>query len=116
MASTEAITVRAILAERFPLAIKPKGADKSPLKIGVKQDVIARCPDLSKRQIRDALRDYTSGFLYLRALINGACRIDLDGQPAGEIAAEHRTGAQARLIKLQRRKAAQDAPPHEMQV
>jgi ProP effector len=52
------------------------------------------------RDLRTALRAYTSKTSYLRALLTGASRVALDGSPAGTVTAEDETAAKARLAEL----------------
>jgi len=88
------LIVRAILCDRFPAAFCAKGKPKKPLKIGIRHDLVALCPDLKKGEIGRALQDYTRGPTYLRAMTAGAFRVDLEGQPAGAVtAAEAETAA-----------------------
>ena len=74
---------RQILVDRFPECFAPSSSDveKRPLAIGIDKELFARCPDLPRISIRKALRHYTSRPSYLRAVIVGAERIGLDGQP-----------------------------------
>ncbi|MGE3279940.1 MAG: ProQ/FINO family protein [Alphaproteobacteria bacterium] len=92
--------VRARLVERFPAAFQPKGAPKIPLALGVYAEIRTRCPDISARRIAIALHDYTSGWKYLTALVDGAIRVDLDGNPASAVSAEHAAEAQRRVEKI----------------
>lgn len=78
---------REILVERFPKAFMPKGADKIPLKLGIRADIRAACPDLSGLAVGVALFDYVSGFKYRDALKEGADRVDLDGNPVAKVIA-----------------------------
>ncbi|MCX5495411.1 ProQ/FinO family protein [Kaistia dalseonensis] len=90
---------RAILIERFPAAIVPHGAPKLPLKIGIADDIAAAMPEMMRGHIALFLKDYTLGPTYFLAVVTGTHRVDLDGQPAGEISAEHRAYAAAMLAK-----------------
>lgn len=59
--------VIAFLAERFPLCFTAEG-EARPLKIGIFQDLVERVQgeeNLSKTQLRSALRLYTSSWRYL---------------------------------------------------
>lgn len=76
---------RELLVERFPRCFMPKGKRKLPLKVGIYQDVRSAAPDISARRLKDALHDYTTGRTYLRALVAGAHRVDLDGWPDGVV-------------------------------
>lgn len=59
--------VIAFLAERFPQCFSAEG-EARPLKVGIFQDLVARVEgemNLSKTQLRSALRLYTSSWRYL---------------------------------------------------
>src|SRR5262245_39028071 len=62
-----------------------------PLKIGIRQDIAARGVALNVARV--GLRRYCIQIAYLHALIEGATRIDLDGQPAGVVTAEEAAAA-----------------------
>lgn len=91
---------RRALAVAFPACFnQPKSkAPKRPLKIGITSDLIARGvtgedgQPLSRKRIERAVRDYCLGTKYDAALISGAIRIDLDGNPAGTVSASHAAG------------------------
>ena len=83
--------VIAFLAERFPQCFSAEG-EARPLKIGIFQDLVARVEgemNLSKTQLRSALRLYTSSWRYLYGIKLGATRVDLDGNPCGELDEQH---------------------------
>lgn len=92
---------RAILHERYPKAFLARGADKLPLKVGIAKELRKLCGDLSSRQLHCALRDYTGGKKYLAALLEGATRIGLDGEPAGVVTDLEAVSARARLERLE---------------
>ncbi|NHI02037.1 MULTISPECIES: RNA chaperone ProQ [Oceanimonas] len=83
--------VIAYLAERFPQCFVAAGEAK-PLKIGIFQDLAERMEDdprVSRTLLRTALRQYTSSWRYLHGLKAGMSRVDLDGNPCGELTQEH---------------------------
>jgi ProP effector len=96
--------VKATIAElglAFPAAFTRDTASVRPLKLGIKNDLYAKC-DASHRRIMAALRSYCNSIDYLMASTQGAARIDLDGQPAGvvtEAEAKHAMEALAVLAK-----------------
>ncbi|NRN28098.1 RNA chaperone ProQ [Photorhabdus heterorhabditis] len=99
----------AFLAERFPLCFVAEG-EARPLKIGIFQDIVERIQDeecLSKTQLRSALRLYTSSWRYLYGVKEGAQRVDLDGNPCGELEAEHIEHALQQLTEAKARVQAQ---------
>jgi ProP effector len=99
------------LAEQFPQTfVAEKHQPHRPLKWGIAADIAARCPELKRRARGTALSVYTGRIAYLQSLVAGAARIDLDGNPAGEVTAEEAEYAAARLAEiLAPQKAWQDA-------
>lgn len=101
--------VIAFLAERFPLCFTAEG-EARPLKIGIFQDLVARVEgeqNLSKTQLRSALRLYTSSWRYLYGVKPGAIRVDLDGNPCGELEEQHVEHARKQLEEAKARVQAQ---------
>ncbi|MBX3604897.1 MAG: hypothetical protein KF788_06485 [Piscinibacter sp.] len=95
-----------LLAMHFP-ALFGAGVIK-PIKLRIQVDIHQRAPGVfTKKALSIFLQRHTTATAYLRALVaDGATRIDLDGQPAGEIAAEHRDAAG---VELERRRAIVEA-------
>ena len=84
--ATNVKDVLAYLAQQFPACFSLTGEAK-PLKIGIFQDLAQRLNEdesVSKTQLRQALRVYTSSWRYLEATKEGVARVDLDGT-AGEL-------------------------------
>ncbi|MGD8172588.1 RNA chaperone ProQ [Vibrio sp. TRT 21S02] len=109
--------VIAYIAECFPKCFTLEGEAK-PLKIGIFQDLAERLtddPKVSKTQLRAALRQYTSSWRYLHGVKPGVVRVDLDGNPCGELEAEHVEHAQTALaeskakVQARRKEQAQKA-------
>ena len=97
----------AYLAEKFPLCFILEGEAK-PLKIGLFQDLADALQDderVSKTQLRQALRQYTSNWRYLHGCREGAVRVDLQGNPAGMLEAEHVAHAAQQLADAKARVA-----------
>ena len=93
------------LAELFPSLFA--GAAPQPLKLRIQADIQLRAPGIfTKKSLSIFLHRHTTNTAYLRAVANAPQRIDLDGQPAGEIAEEHRLAA---VAELERRRAMHDA-------
>lgn len=93
--------VIAYIAECFPKCFTLEGEAK-PLKIGIFQDLAERLNEdekVSKTQLRAALRQYTSSWRYLHGVKPGAVRVDLDGNPCGELEEEHVEHAKATLAE-----------------
>jgi len=76
------------------------GGAPKPLKLRIQVDIQARAPGVfSKAALSAFFRRHTGSTAYLLAVANGTQRFDLDGQPAGEIADEHRKAASAELAR-----------------
>lgn len=91
--------VIAYLVETFPKCFTAKG-EARPLKIGIFQDLAERLKDdekVSKTLLRTALRQYTASWRYLHGAKKDAVRVDLDGNDAGVLEAEHVAHAQKTL-------------------
>jgi ProP effector len=85
------------LKQRFPALFtgQPK-----PIKLRIQTDIQQRAPGVFTRQALSAfLRRHTGSTSYLIALGKATQRLDLDGQPAGEIAAEHHAAAAEELAR-----------------
>lgn len=80
--------------------------DVQPLAIGIHKTIKQHLPDLKDADLRLALRRHVSSTKYLKAVANGSQRFDLEGQPAGEITAEHKQDA-LNSLKERFRKAAE---------
>lgn len=93
------------LAPLFPAAFGP--GVFLPLKLGIQADIQQRAPGVfTKKSLSAFLHRHTTSTAYLKALVGAAHRVDLDGQPAGEVADLHRTAATG---ELERRRALHDA-------
>jgi sRNA-binding protein len=87
------------LAELFPALFGPEGPPK-PLKLKIQADIQARAPGVFTRKALGVFFSrYTTGNAYLKGLLNAPHRYDLDGQPAGEIAEEHKAAATEELAR-----------------
>ena len=92
------------LKQRFPALFA--GAVK-PLKLRIQIDIQERAPGVfTKKALSAFFRRHTGSTSYLIAVSKAPHRIDLDGQPSGEVSAEHR---QIALDELARRRANSDA-------
>jgi sRNA-binding protein len=71
-----------------------------PLKLRIQADIQQRAPGTFARKALSAfLHRHTGSTAYLNALVRGSSRLDLDGQPAGEISEEHRQAAREELAR-----------------
>lgn len=84
------------LIEQYPATF---GLDKPPpLKVGIHKDILTRHPDLDPAILKRALKRYCERRAYQLALAReGAVRVDLDGQPAGEVLEDQRRFAKAKM-------------------
>jgi ProP effector len=95
------------LKQRFPALFT--GAPK-PIKLRVQVDIQERAPGVfTKHALSAFFRRYTGTTSYLQSVANGTQRFDLDGQPSGEISAEHRQIAADELARRRANHAAQQA-------
>ncbi len=108
------------LAELFPALFCAPGAPgpARPIKLRIHADIQARAPGVfSKRMLGIFFNRHTTTNAYLKALTLAPHRFDLDGQPAGEIADEHRRLAAEELARRHalgaERRAAQRPPRRE---
>lgn len=95
------------LATAFPAAFALDPAHARPLKLGVREDLRARCA-ISHARIRIALAHYCNSEAYLQASTEGAVRIDLAGAATGEVTAKEAASALRRLAKIAKKAAAQN--------
>jgi ProP effector len=71
-----------------------------PLKLRIQVDIQERAPgQFTKQALSAFFRRHTGSTSYLMAVAKAPHRFDLDGQPAGEIAEEHRKVAQDELAR-----------------
>ena len=98
------------LAECFPQTfVLEKHLPPRPLKVEIAADILERCPDLDRHVLGLALRRYTSRLVYLGSLVAGAARVDLAGNPAGEVSVAAAERAAAKLAEVLDSRAASHA-------
>ena len=97
-----ALELLARLCEAYPQAFVARGGGRYPvpLSIGVHEAIRACYPDEARHVIAGAMRIYTSGIAYQRALSGGGVRVGLDGQPNGEVTAEQAELARQTVAKM----------------
>lgn len=82
-----------LLKVYFPASFRPAG-EVVPLKKGIKHDLIKRLSTIQEIVIEDkacmvkSLAYYVNTAAYHKSVIEGATRIDLDGNPAGLVSSE----------------------------
>ncbi len=100
---TKRITSKEIISHlvaKYPACFTLEGPAK-PLKIGIFQELAAELSDddkVSKTQLRQALRHYTSSWRYLKAIKLGSHRINLAGEDA-ELIDEEQANHAAKTLK-----------------
>jgi len=84
-----------------------------PLKIGIHHDIFKlNLPDSpSKVTIRRALGFYTNSALYLREMMAGTPRVDLDGKAAGEVGDKEALIAKQTMSQYRKTQASRDNTP-----
>ena len=86
------------LATLFPALFTP--GQVKPLKLRIQADIQQRAPgNFTKKSLSIYLHRLTTSTPYLVAMSKSPSRFDLDGQPAGELAAEHRDAATQELAR-----------------
>ncbi|WP_258599044.1 ProQ/FinO family protein [Mesorhizobium sp. AR07] len=97
------------LSAKWPAAFNPKAP--RPLKIGIHHDIRALDDELSDDELGRALRAYTRMARYLARLDAGAARVDLDGEPAGEVSDADAATAKALLCRKDKQERKQTPEP-----
>jgi hypothetical protein len=88
-------TISGRLFAAFPRAFKYPPV---PLAVGIGRELCQLLrPEFKPAEIRVFLHAWTSGPRYLKAVVRGEMRRNLDGSPAGVPEAEHRTAARQQL-------------------
>ncbi|MBQ4812609.1 RNA chaperone ProQ [Pseudoalteromonas luteoviolacea] len=100
------------LYSEFPQCFKQKDGIK-PLKVGIFKDIaekIEGSEKVSKTQVRQALRKYTSSWRYLEAVTKNEFRVDLEGAQAEKVEQEHVEHAQKALEESRAKMAKRKKP------
>jgi sRNA-binding protein len=84
------------LCQRYPKCFAL--ANPQPLKIGIQRDVLQDLPaEVSRNAIENAFGTYTKRLEYLKGVVTGRARIDLEGVASGIVTPEEQTYAVARI-------------------
>lgn len=106
----EKAKARILLALLFPSAFAMPGGEKKPLKIGIDKDIYARAkpiaPGLTRRILNSTMMNYVTDGHYLTRLLEGAARVDLDGNCSGVVTA-HEAAKAIEQAELRRARARQ---------
>jgi ProP effector len=96
------------LASTWPSSFRVKPGERVPLKVGIGRDLAAAVAGaITDEEISVAMRVYVGNKRYLKALREGAVRIDLDGKPAGVVTAKEAAYARTRIAKIDARTSAE---------
>jgi ProP effector len=99
-----------LLHARYPRCFNRE--DPHPLKVGISQDLRDALPEeVSMQILRDTLADYTGHPLYLARVQVGVARVDLDGQPCGQVRPDEADYAAKRLQRARQAAPAVPRPP-----
>ena len=95
-----------ILADRFPAAFHADGRLVRPLAVGVLNDLRAAREGenplpVTTQDLRRALRYYTQGAAYHRAVARGDARINLHGEAVAEVTEDQKAHSAAKLLELE---------------
>ena len=98
------------LQNRFPRAFPKNPAPKLPLKIGILDDLLKHAPNLrlTEKEIRDAIKTWCRGGRYWSSLVEGAARVDLNGNAVGKVSTAD--AGRAQHMEAQRLARASSAP------
>jgi ProP effector len=91
------------LIAAYPAVFHLLGAERRPLKIGIRDDLVAADIGLTGEAIGRAIGWYVRGPSYLKQVKAGAPRIGLNGGPAGSVTEEEEAHAAARLAEIKAR-------------
>jgi len=101
-----------LLCERFPKTFARDPAGQRPLKRGIDRELMARLGGtVSRSAIKRVLGAYVASPEYRAKLIEGAARIDLDGNPAGAVTASEAAHALAPRPAKKTKPTTSPAPP-----
>ena len=91
-----------LLAETFPQCFAVFERRRRPLKLGIHSDVLAKLNGaITPKECATALRIYCANRFYLQSCIEGAPRVDLNGEAAGQVTADEAANATQRRAQRQ---------------
>jgi ProP effector len=85
-------------------------AEPKPLKIGI-HEALAEDGKMSKTRIRRALNLYVRRRKYIASLKEGADRVTVGGEAAGQVTAEEAAHATEKLAEIDKKRAQRNKPP-----
>ena len=105
------------LIDTYPVAFIPFGErGVKPLKLGIHKDLLPVVKNwgFDTVALKIAMSSYTRALRYQRALVKETHRIDLQGEPAGEISDANRETARTQINQIEeKRKQSQQAETAE---
>jgi ProP effector len=102
MSRNAIVGVISLLAEKWPCCFSIPYSQRRPLKLGIREDVLAALDGaIPASKVSAALRWYVSSREYQRRMVHGAWRVDLNGMPAGTVSEEDEAHARALLFAIQ---------------
>jgi sRNA-binding protein len=108
---TRAKALIAVLAAKFPKCFAVPDTRRRPLKVGIDADLLAALGGtIPRTDLFRALAMYCSSHGYLERILNGAWRIDLQGNPAGAVTADDERLAKAKRAGINAKRDAGTAP------
>jgi len=90
-----------LLETNYPKAFN--AAEPKPLKIGIQEDLVAE-EKVSRGKIKRALATYVRSPRYLQSILEGAGRVDLNGDSVGTVNASEAEHAKAKLAEYKQRR------------
>jgi sRNA-binding protein len=108
---TRAKALIAVLAAKFPKCFAVPDTGRRPLKVGIDADLLAALSGtIPRTDLIRALAMYCSSHGYLERVLNGAWRIDLQGNPAGVVTADDERHAKVKRAGIKAKRDACSAP------
>ena len=90
-----------LLETNYPKAFN--AAEPKPLKIGIQEDLVAD-DKVSRGKIKRALATYVRNPRYLQSIVEGADRVDLNGDASGTVNESEAGHAKAKLAEYKQRR------------
>src|SRR4051794_8514473 len=90
-----------LLAGRYPACFFEIGKYRRPLKKDILDDLRQRERALNENHLEQVLWIYTNNWGYLYAMIPGAWRIDLDGNPVEKVTEQEAAEAEKQRLESQ---------------
>ncbi len=104
--------VNPLLEKLFELHPKLFGAQFLPLKLGVFQDILARHPEVFKKdELKLAMGQHARSTRYLESVAAGLARHDLDGNAVEPVAPEHVHHAILEVFRRRQARSKEDLRP-----